>query len=440
MSWCDDRLRGASLHQCSPASFENLASVLQLNDTRDVESSRSAGYGLFASLRSDSKGRGAIDRRIEPGIRVTNVTGQNGETKADFLTPQAIHNEPSRIERLLSSVFLYAGLGLTAAVAAAGGWAVWNSAPPRPAPVVAEKPPPSPPVVVEKSPPPSEPEHQAAADHPVASEAENPPGDPAVRALLDRGRALVTLPYSAFRWQQAHQDFEKALGLDANSNEARIGLAYVLGGKLSDEWSPVLQEDPRRAEQLLVEVLDRGDTANRMAEAHFELGLVHQMQNRLAKAQREFRLSIALEPDNPRAHVHLGEALLYLGDPECALFEQAVRFSSDGDPILPINYWALGTCHMLIGETDKAIVLLQKARAANDHIWVPYFYLAGAYGLKGDLDNAKSALAESLKLKPAMKSLARMRGENPWLGNPQYSELQGKTLNLGLRQIGFPDQ
>jgi tetratricopeptide (TPR) repeat protein len=299
--------------------------------------------------------------------------------------------------------------------------------------MIVEKPPPAPP-------PPSEPEHQVPADHPVASEAENPPGDPAVRALLDRGRALVTRPYSAFRWQQAHQDFEKALDLDADSNEARIGLAYVLGGKLPDEWSPVLQEDPRRAEQLLVEVLDRGDTTNRMAAAHFELGLVHQMQNRLAKAQREFRLSIALEPNNPRAHLHLGESLLYLGDPECALFEQAVRFSSDGDPILPINYWALGTCHMLIGETDKAIVLLQKARAANDHIWVPYFYLAGAYGLKGDLDNAKSALAESLKLKPAMKSLARMRGENPWLGNPQYSELQGKTLNLGLRQIGFPDQ
>lgn len=144
---------------------------------------------------------------------MTKVTGQNDETKAYFLTPQVIHNEPSRVERLLSSVFLYAGLGLTAAVAAAGGWAVWNSAPPKPAPVVAEKPPPSPPVVVEKPPPPpSEPEHQVPADHPVASEAENPPGDPAVRALLDRGKALVTPPYSAFRWQQAHQDFEKALG------------------------------------------------------------------------------------------------------------------------------------------------------------------------------------------------------------------------------------
>jgi hypothetical protein len=73
-------------------------------------------------------------------------------------------------------------------------------------------------------------------------------------------------------------------------------------------------------------------------------------------------------------------------------------------------------------------------------MWVAHFYLAGAYGLKGDLDKAKSALAEALKLRPAMKSLARMRAENPWLSNPQYSDLQEQTLNRGLRQIGFPDQ
>jgi hypothetical protein len=67
-------------------------------------------------------------------------------------------------------------------------------------------------------------------------------------------------------------------------------------------------------------------------------------------------------------------------------------------------------------------------------------YLAGAYGLKGDLDRARSALAESLRLKPAIKSIARMRAENPWLRHQQYWTLQEKTLNLGLRRAGLPDQ
>jgi predicted Zn-dependent protease len=94
----------------------------------------------------------------------------------------------------------------------------------------------------------------------------------------------------------------------------------------------------------------------------------------------------------------------------------------------------------LLGRIDQAIDLLQTARAAKTRWWVQYFYLAGAYGLKGDLDRARSALGESLRLQPALRSVARMRAENPWLGNPQYWALQEKTLNLGLRQAGFPDQ
>jgi hypothetical protein len=66
--------------------------------------------------------------------------------------------------------------------------------------------------------------------------------------------------------------------------------------------------------------------------------------------------------------------------------------------------------------------------------------MAGAYGLKNDLPKARTALAESLRLKPALRSLARMRAENRWLSNSQYWALQEKTLNAGLRRVGFPDQ
>jgi hypothetical protein len=48
-------------------------------------------------------------------------------------------------------------------------------------------------------------------------------------------------------------------------------------------------------------------------------------------------------------------------------------------------------------------------------------------------------IAEALRLKPALRSIARMRAENPWLKNPQYWALQERTLNLGLRRAGFPD-
>jgi adenylate cyclase len=264
--------------------------------------------------------------------------------------------------------------------------------------------------------------------------------DPTVRNLITRGWELYYLPYSAARWQDARRNFERAFELDSRSSEARIGLASILSTKLADGWSPVLQEDLPRAENILVEVLDKGTASNRSA-AHFTLGVLRQMQNRLPEAQSEFETAVALDPTNARAQLHLGETRLYRGEPGdgIAPLEQAIRLAPN-DPNLAIAYWALGTCQLLSGRVDQAIDLLQTASAADHWLWVPYFYLAAAYGLRGDLDKAKSALAESIRLKPAIRSLARMRAENRWLTDPRYQTLQVKTLNVGLRRAGFPDQ
>jgi tetratricopeptide (TPR) repeat protein len=99
----------------------------------------------------------------------------------------------------------------------------------------------------------------------------------------------------------------------------------------------------------------------------------------------------------------------------------------------------LGTCYLLLGRLDEAIDVLKKARAANTRLWFPHFYLAGAFGLEGDLDEAKLALAEATKLNPAITSLARLRDQNPWLANPRYWALQDETLNVGLRRAGLPE-
>jgi hypothetical protein len=320
--------------------------------------------------------------------------------------------------------------------------AATKPAEPTPPEVVATDNPPTPP---EPQPPPqslSSPTSPAVtpplASPPVVEDKEVV--DPAARDLILRGWASYYLPYSSVRWQEARRDFEHALELDSRSSGARIGLASILSTKLADGWSPVLQEDMPRAEHLLLEAVDKGGVSNRAA-SHFTLGLLRQMQNRLSEAQSEFETAISLDPNNARTYLHLGETLLYLGQPEAGIppLEQAIRLRPD-DPDIAITYWALGTCQLLSGRVDQAIELLQTARAANARLWVPYFYLAGAYGLKGDLDRAKSALAESLRLKPAIKSIARMRAENPWLRNPQYWALQEKTLNVGLHRTGLPDQ
>jgi adenylate cyclase len=102
----------------------------------------------------------------------------------------------------------------------------------------------------------------------------------------------------------------------------------------------------------------------------------------------------------------------------------------------------LSFCHLVLNHLDEAIYTLIKGRTANPRDWFFSFGLAGALALKGDLDGARAALAESHKLKPDVNSLAQWYAYLPWTSKsnaPQFWALQDKTLNEGLRRIGFPE-
>jgi adenylate cyclase len=87
---------------------------------------------------------------------------------------------------------------------------------------------------------------------------------------------------------------------------------------------------------------------------------------------------------------------------------------------------------------NEAIELLNKSRAANPGYWITHLWLAGAFGLRGDLDEAKAALAEGIKLKPDINSMARWGAYG--MINPQYSALRAKTVDIGLRRAGMPEE
>jgi len=94
---------------------------------------------------------------------------------------------------------------------------------------------------------------------------------------------------------------------------------------------------------------------------------------------------------------------------------------------------------MLLGHLDQAIDLFNRVRAAIPGYWDAHMWLAGALGLKGDLDAAKIELAEAQRLKPEIDSLARWRARQPWIDVLQYRVLREQALNFGLRRAGFPE-
>jgi adenylate cyclase len=171
------------------------------------------------------------------------------------------------------------------------------------------------------------------------------------------------------------------------------------------------------------------------------MGILRRTQVRLSEAKMEFETAIALDRSNARAFFQLGQTMMWLGEPEAGIpyLEKAIRLNPH-DPTLASHYATLGLCHLFLGHVDQAIDLMRKARAENPRSYVFHIWLAGALGFKGDLDEAKGALAEAIKLKPELNSFAAQRAEFPYIANPPHWALREKTLNVGLRRIGFPEE
>jgi class 3 adenylate cyclase/TolB-like protein/Tfp pilus assembly protein PilF len=257
------------------------------------------------------------------------------------------------------------------------------------------------------------------------------------RDLVMRGYALYLRPQSATNLQQAQQAFEQALAIDPESIDARTGIAMVLGELLATGSSKSREQDMARADQLLGEALERDRNHSR---AHAELGRLRRIQDRLVESQIELEKAVALDRNNPQAILQSGITLLYLGQPEAALpyFEKFLQINPQFQNLFFIYYW-LGHSHLLLGHADEAIVFLRKGVSANPRQIGIHLLLAAALGLRGDVDEARAALAEFLKLKPEWNSLARLP-DLPYMHHPQFVALREKTIATGLRRAGLPDE
>jgi tetratricopeptide (TPR) repeat protein len=161
----------------------------------------------------------------------------------------------------------------------------------------------------------------------------------------------------------------------------------------------------------------------------------------LNEAQSELEMAIALDRNNWAAYYQLAQVVLNLGEPEAAIpqFEKAINLNQR-DPNNWYRYWGLGTCHLYLGHMDQAIELFRKAISGNPQLYYIHLAPAGALGLRGGLGEARTALAEAIRLQPEVNSLAQLRAHRPRDASPQHSELREKTLIAGLRRIGFPDE
>ena len=173
----------------------------------------------------------------------------------------------------------------------------------------------------------------------------------------------------------------------------------------------------------------------------FRQSVLGPAENRLEEAHAELEAAAELDRNNAWGLHLLGGVLNWLGRPQAAIpyIETAIRLNPR-DPNIGVFYWALAHSQVLLDHVDEAIDLFRKAIAANPQFWPFHLYLAGALGLRGDLDEARAELSRSLRLNSDISSFARQRAAFPFVTGPDYLVLAEKTINLGLRRAGFPDE
>jgi TolB-like protein/class 3 adenylate cyclase/Tfp pilus assembly protein PilF len=261
--------------------------------------------------------------------------------------------------------------------------------------------------------------------------------DPDARDFVMRGWDWLQRPRSPTTLKEARQAFEHALEIDPRSNDARIGLARTLTVAVTTTGGSV-SEDISRAEQLLVEAIEHDPNSSL---AHEAMGQVRLLQkNRLHEAQIELETALALDRNLLPAVRSLGWLYAHLAEPEACIAqaERTLRLSPR-DPWVWNSFAQTGYCHLFLNHVDLATDYLMKARAAAPQVWWVHMYLAAGLGLKGNLDAGRASLAESLKLRPEMNSIANFRDLRPWYSSPKELELEDHTVIDGLRRLGFPE-
>jgi adenylate cyclase len=264
----------------------------------------------------------------------------------------------------------------------------------------------------------------------------DPEKNPDAGDLIKRGWSLYYQPLA--HREEAESAFEKALELVPQSIGARIGIATLLSEKISRGQSKSRDQDLARAEKLAFEAV--GQDPN-IAQAYFALGVVHRNQNRLSESRTELEKAVTLDRNHSGAILQLGVTLLFSGEPEAALpnLEKAVRLSPNSANIHFQYYW-LGLDHLLMNDAGRAVDYFRKACAVLPQSGPYRLFLASALGLKGDLDEAKTALAEAQQLRPDFESLTKVLSSPNFrlVGSSKFLAMRKTTFEAGLLSAGMP--
>ena len=196
--------------------------------------------------------------------------------------------------------------------------------------------------------------------------------------------------------------YQQAIDLDDEFAPAQAGIsvAYLVQviSNFTDEPKPCIEAALRHGERAVV--LDDQDPFCRYA-----LGRAFAFSFQPAKAERELKRAIELNPSYAQAYHGLAQSYLMTGDGDwevsLELLNDAIRLSPS-DPLLWAFEQMKGGVLLNLERDDEAMEWYQKAAShPNAGFWA-FLGLAACHSLKGEQAQAEAELARALEMNPGL--------------------------------------
>jgi tetratricopeptide (TPR) repeat protein len=216
--------------------------------------------------------------------------------------------------------------------------------------------------------------------------------------LYFQGQSWLNRGINPENMAQARGFFERAVALDPNNLDVRLGVGRVDysvgGGHLSDDRDARLAA----AEATIAKVLSLRPND---ALAHEIMGGVLNQTNRSAQGIAEFERALALYPNLATAHGDIGLAKIFVGRPqETEAHEKEAMRLSPRDSFAWLWLHFAGAAKMALGANEEAVALFRRSVENNRTIPLTHCFLAAALANLGKLEEAQSEAKAGLALDP----------------------------------------
>jgi DNA-binding winged helix-turn-helix (wHTH) protein/tetratricopeptide (TPR) repeat protein len=203
-------------------------------------------------------------------------------------------------------------------------------------------------------------------------------------------------------WQQALEQFERAVALDARDPAAQAGLADTYTAMSDFGVASPAEMRPRamQAAQRALE-LDR-----QSAEGHAALGRAQFLFDwAFVEAERSLTRAVALDPDYMPAHQAMAWLASARGQYDAAV--SAARRALQLDPVNAARYTELAWVLALSGRHDEALREIERALQLNPRSFETYLMKGWTCELAGQPDAAFSAYRDALRARGAPEEALR---------------------------------